>query len=145
MTTKAERIDMAREAETLIAEAVENLKAAVQGLSCEKNHLAYLVCRLECTIGAGGWMSGDSTVADLIKDIEAEVAEDEEDLVEMTARCLRDAGYAVSVTGGNIEVSLTNRRPGCAEVLRAMDDVVPQEFLRPTERGVLIDLAAFVS
>jgi hypothetical protein len=68
--TKAERIEMAREAEELIAEAVENLKQAVAGLPCEANHEAYLICSLECAIGAGGWMSADRTIEDLIEDIE---------------------------------------------------------------------------
>lgn len=68
--TIAERTDLAREAEGLIAEAIENLKQAIAGLGAEDHHKTYLLCQLECVIGAGGWMSSDSTVADLIRDIE---------------------------------------------------------------------------
>jgi hypothetical protein len=68
--TIAERTDLAREAEALIAEAIENLKQAIAGLGTEGHHEAYLLYRLECAIGAGSWMSSDPTVADLIRDIE---------------------------------------------------------------------------
>jgi hypothetical protein len=52
-----------------IAEAIELLKTATSGLQTENSYNAYLICQLECSIGAGGWMTRDQTVGDLIDEL----------------------------------------------------------------------------
>ena len=141
MVSKEDRIEMAQEAEYLIADAIENLKSAVQGLPCENNHRAYLICQLEVAIGAGSWASADSTVEDLIADIENEAEDDEMPLSKSIAGLLEQAGYTVTVDGSWINVVGIEEKADCMTVWDVAGRIVPRWRFEPTDEGVRICMA----
>jgi hypothetical protein len=141
MISRQERIDMACDAEQLIAEAIENLKGAVRGLPCENRHRAYLICQLEAAIDAGDWASADSTVGDVIDNIESEAEDDDEPLSAVIAGRLEKAGYTVRIDGDWLYVSGAEERPDCMTVWDAAGRTVPRTYFAPTADGVNICLA----
>jgi hypothetical protein len=141
MISRQERIDMACEAEHFIAEAIENLKGAVRGLPCENRHRAYLICQLEVAIGAGGWASADSTVGDLITDIETEAEDDDTPLSAVIAARLEKAGYTVKINGDWLDVIGAEEKADCMTVWDAAGRTIPRRFFAPTADGVNICLA----